>query len=155
MYFVRDRVATLKVLTNVSFKTQQKIEELGWRLLPHAPYSPDLSPSDYHLFRSMEHSLRNMQLVNIHDVWKWVGDFFASKPATFYDTGIRNLRERCKRIIATQGGILHFLDFVLFLNKKNSKPTIKMTKLFTQPNIYFYFFSSLLFSLIVLFFYQD
>ena len=88
---------------HVSFKTQQKIEELGWRVLPHAPYSPDLAPSDYHLFRSMEHSLRNMQFVNINDVRKWVGDFFASKPATFYDTGIRNLRERCKSTIATQG----------------------------------------------------
>jgi transposase len=88
---------------HVSVKTQQKIEELGWRVLPHAPYSPDLGPSDYHLFRSMEHSLRNMQFVNIHDVRKWVGDFFASKPATFYDTGIRNLRERCKKTIATQG----------------------------------------------------
>ena len=88
---------------HVSVKTQQKIEELGWRVLPHAPYSPDLAPSDYHLFRSMEHSLRNMQFANIHDVRKWVGDFFASKPATFYDTGIRNLRERCKSTIATQG----------------------------------------------------
>ncbi len=88
---------------HVSVKTQQKIEELGWRVLPHAPYSPDLAPSDYHLFRSMEHSLRNMQFANIQDVRKWVGDFFASKPATFYDTGIRNLRERCKSTIATQG----------------------------------------------------
>ena len=31
------------------------------------------------------------------------------------------------------GGILHWSDFVLFSNK-NSKQTIKMTKLFTQPN---------------------
>ena len=43
--------------------------------VPHAPYSPDLAPSDYHLFRSMEHSLRNMQFANIQHVRKWVGDF--------------------------------------------------------------------------------
>jgi [histone H3]-lysine36 N-dimethyltransferase SETMAR len=97
---------------HVSVKTQQKIWELGWRVLPRAPYSPDLAPSDYHLFRSMEHSLRNMQLAKIHDVRKWVCDFFASKPATFYDTGIRNLRERCKSTIATQG--VYYIDKTSF-----------------------------------------
>ena len=102
--------------------------------VPYAPYSPDLAPSVYHLFRSMEPSLRNMQFANIQHVRKWVCDFFASKPATFYDTGIRNLRERCKSTIATQGNItLIILCFIFQI--KNSKQTIKMTKLFTQPNI--------------------
>jgi histone-lysine N-methyltransferase SETMAR len=31
--------------------TQQKIRELGWEVLPHPPYSPDIAPSDYY-FRS-------------------------------------------------------------------------------------------------------
>ena len=88
---------------HVSIMTQQKIEELGWIVLPHAPYSPDLAPSDYHLFRSMEHSLRKIQFTNIQHVREWVSDFFDSKSVEFYNTGIRNLRERCKSIIATRG----------------------------------------------------
>ena len=30
------------------------IQRLGWTLLPHPPYSPDLAPSDYHLFHTLK-----------------------------------------------------------------------------------------------------
>jgi hypothetical protein len=33
--------------------TKAAIQELDWQILPHSPYSPDLTPSDYHLFRSL------------------------------------------------------------------------------------------------------
>jgi len=31
------------------------LETLKWKVQPHPPYSPDVAPSDYHLFRSMAH----------------------------------------------------------------------------------------------------
>src|SRR5689334_12580736 len=34
--------------------TRSTIHSLNWELLPHPPYSPDLSPTDYHLFRFMQ-----------------------------------------------------------------------------------------------------
>ena len=36
---------------HTSLVTCQKLLELGWEVMPHSPYSPDLAPSDYHLFR--------------------------------------------------------------------------------------------------------
>ncbi len=33
--------------------TKETLEALGFRVLPHPPYSPDLAPSDFHLFRSL------------------------------------------------------------------------------------------------------
>ena len=30
--------------------TQELLENFGWEQLDHPPYSPDLAPSDYHLF---------------------------------------------------------------------------------------------------------
>ncbi|EGI69172.1 Mariner Mos1 transposase [Acromyrmex echinatior] len=33
------------------------LETLKWEVLPYPPYSPDVTPSDYHLFRSMAHNL--------------------------------------------------------------------------------------------------
>ncbi|GFV66978.1 mariner Mos1 transposase [Trichonephila clavipes] len=37
---------------HTSVVTRQKLWELGWAGLMHPPYSPDLAPSDYHLFLS-------------------------------------------------------------------------------------------------------
>ncbi|XP_066906698.1 histone-lysine N-methyltransferase SETMAR-like [Halyomorpha halys] len=38
--------------------TREKLTEIGWEVLPHPPYSPDLSPTDYHLFRDLDNNLR-------------------------------------------------------------------------------------------------
>ncbi|KAL7723768.1 hypothetical protein ACLKA6_017266 [Drosophila palustris] len=41
-----------------SMKTMAKLNELGFELLPHPPYSPDLAPSDYWLFANLKKMLR-------------------------------------------------------------------------------------------------
>lgn len=40
-------------------KNTCKKSELGLKVIPHPPYSPEVASSDYHLFRPLEHSLRN------------------------------------------------------------------------------------------------
>ncbi|KAG5344451.1 SETMR methyltransferase, partial [Acromyrmex charruanus] len=39
---------------HTSLITRQKLQELGWEVLMHPPYNPDIVPSDYHLFRSLK-----------------------------------------------------------------------------------------------------
>ncbi|GFX68701.1 mariner Mos1 transposase [Trichonephila clavipes] len=48
--------------THTSLVTRQKLLELGWDVLPHPPYSPDLAPSDYFLFRSLQNSLNEIKI---------------------------------------------------------------------------------------------
>ncbi|XP_046826458.1 histone-lysine N-methyltransferase SETMAR-like [Vespa crabro] len=45
-------------------RTLEKINELGWEVLPHSPYSPDIAPSDFHLFRSLQHFLSGKKFEN-------------------------------------------------------------------------------------------
>ena len=40
---------------HTSLVTRKKLLELDWEVKPHPPYGPDLAPSDYHLFRSLQY----------------------------------------------------------------------------------------------------
>lgn len=79
------------------------ISELSWDILPHPPYSPDLAPSDYHLFSSMSHALAEQHFTSYEDVEKWLHDWIASKDEQFFRRGIRELVERWKKCIAFEG----------------------------------------------------
>ena len=83
--------------------TRQKLFELGWDVLPHPPYSPDLAPSDYFLFRSLQNSLNGKNFNNDDDVKSYLIQFFANKNQKFYERGIMMLPERWQKVIDQNG----------------------------------------------------
>ena len=60
-------------------------------MIPHPPYSPDLAPSDYHLFGPMKEKLRNNRHGNDNEVKTAVLNWLRHQPAGFYNTGIHAL----------------------------------------------------------------
>ncbi|CAK5039643.1 unnamed protein product [Meloidogyne enterolobii] len=93
---------------HTSAKTLQHITEtLRWRLIPHPPYSPDLAPSDFHLFRSLKIFLRGQNFKNSEDVENAIGLYFVSKMQTgFFECGIRKLPHRWRDVIDLSGDYL-------------------------------------------------
>lgn len=84
-----------KAKPHTSRQTKEKIKELkAIELLPHPAYSPDLAPSDYHLFRSMAHFLRGGSFNNSDDIENGCREFFASKDKEWYRRGIKQLADR-------------------------------------------------------------
>ena len=66
------------------------LETLKWQVLPHPPYSLDIAPSDYYLFRSMAHALADQQFRSYEDIEKWLDSWIASKDEHFYSNGFYN-----------------------------------------------------------------
>ena len=79
------------------------LKEFKWELLTHAPCSPDLAPSDYHLFRSLSHSLDGKKIKSKDQVKIFLKNFFEKKEKEFYKRGIKNLIERWQKTIDAQG----------------------------------------------------
>ncbi|EFN75178.1 Histone-lysine N-methyltransferase SETMAR, partial [Harpegnathos saltator] len=79
---------------HVSPMTRQKLLRLGWDVLVHPPYSPDLAPSDYHLFRALRNNLNNKTFGSLDILKNHLDDFFAQRSQDFYKRGIMKLVKR-------------------------------------------------------------
>ena len=71
------------------------------------PYSPDLAPSYYHLFRSLQNSLNGITFTNDDDVKSHLVKFFVDKDQKFYEQGIIKLPEKWQKIIDNNDNILN------------------------------------------------
>lgn len=71
--------------------------------LLHPPYSPDIAPCDYYLFRSLKSYLRGKNFLTEEETKEAVLTFFESKPEEFYKKGIDELKTRLKRLIELEG----------------------------------------------------
>ncbi|GFY14859.1 mariner Mos1 transposase [Trichonephila clavipes] len=81
-------------------------ETLKWEVLPHPLYSPDLAPSDYHLFRSMAHGLADQHFLSYEEVKTWIDSCITPKENQFFQRGIRTLPEKWEKVVASDGQYL-------------------------------------------------
>ena len=88
---------------HTSLVTCKKLLELGWEVMPHPPFSPDLAPSDYHLFCSLQNHLDVKTLYSNETVKNELIQFFVSKNQTFYESRITKLTERWQKVIEQNG----------------------------------------------------
>lgn len=89
-----------------SVQTRSLIENIGFELIPHPPYSPDLAPSDFYLFRNLKSWLKQKRFTTQDDLEAAVLGWFQSKPKTFYEKAIDELKERMSQVIELEGSYL-------------------------------------------------
>lgn len=88
---------------HIANMTKNAVQTLGWEVLPHPPYSPDLAPTDFHLFRSLSNEMRGVSFNNDVELKVWLEEFFESKPADFYHKGIQKIVQRWEQVVNNNG----------------------------------------------------
>lgn len=88
---------------HTSAQTMAVIRELGFTVLPHPPYFPDLAPSDYWLFGEMKKPLRGKHYDDLQQLSSAVGKWVRDTPNEFFATGLNKLHERWTRCVDIRG----------------------------------------------------
>ena len=88
---------------HVSLMTRQKLLQLVWEVLLYLPYSPDVTPSDFHLFRSLQNSLNGKNFSSLEDCKRHLEQFFAQKDKKFWEDGIMKLPEKWQQVVGQKG----------------------------------------------------
>jgi [histone H3]-lysine36 N-dimethyltransferase SETMAR len=80
-----------------------QIHDNGFELLPHLAYSPDLAPTDFHLFPNLKKHLGGQEFSSNEEVECVVSRYFADLEESFFKTGIEALESRWKKCIDLDG----------------------------------------------------
>jgi hypothetical protein len=86
--------------------TVDTLRALKFEVLKHPPYSPDLAPSDFHLFGPMKEHLRGQKFADDDEVIETVQSWLQATPKNFFLEGIHKLVDRWTKCVAKQ------LDYV-------------------------------------------
>ena len=88
---------------HVAGSVRDKIQQFGWEVLQHPPYSPDLAPSDYHLFGPMKKFLGSQRFKSDEEVKSVVRRWLYSQKTDFYEQGILKLVPRWEKCLERLG----------------------------------------------------
>lgn len=79
------------------------LENFSWDVLDHPPYSPDLAPSDLHLFPNMKKWLGSQRFTDDEELKDSVSGWLRAQAAEFYSTGIEKLVTRYDKCLNVNG----------------------------------------------------
>lgn len=80
------------------------IADCGYELLPHPPYSPDLAPSDYYLFKMLKPYLKGRIFSTDIELISVVNSYFEGQSSAYYRKGLEMLEQRWTKCVQLQGG---------------------------------------------------
>lgn len=83
--------------------TRDLLQQFKWEVWEHPPYSPDLAPSDFHLFPKLKDFLGGSHYGSDDELKEAVSDWFNSLAATVYAEGIEKLVQRYDKCLNLHG----------------------------------------------------
>ena len=80
-------------------QTQELLKKFGWTVMPHPPYSPDLAPSDYHLFPKLKDHEGGKRFKSDDAVQTEVARLLEGLAGDLFDLGMQKLEHRLKKCV--------------------------------------------------------
>ena len=93
----------------------QNSNKWGYKVLHHPPYSPDLSPTNYHFFKYLKNFMQGKCFLNQQEAEKAFQEFIVSRGMDFYTTWINKFIFIGKNVLIVMAPIL--------INKDMSEPS--------------------------------
>ncbi|XP_023310469.1 histone-lysine N-methyltransferase SETMAR-like [Anoplophora glabripennis] len=83
--------------------TKNLLQGFGWDVFDHPPYSPDLAPSDFHLFLHLKSFLGGQHFNNDEELKENVSNWLKTQAANLYEEGIQKLVSRYDKCLQNFG----------------------------------------------------
>jgi len=83
--------------------TQKNLAYLHFQCLDHPPYSPDLAPSDYHLFPGLKKKLIVRHFSSDAEVIAAAETWFDGQLSEFFFSGLQKLEQGAKKCVEVRG----------------------------------------------------
>jgi len=77
--------------------------QFGWTVLTHPPYSPDLAPSDFHLFGPLKHTLHGTRFEDDESVIRAVRMWLHEQETSWYREGVHALVSQWRETVDIDG----------------------------------------------------
>jgi len=87
----------------VSNQTTALITQFGWDVINHPPYSPDVAPSNFHVFPALKKHPGGKKFSSDKEVQEEIVSYLRDAAATWYDTGIQKFVVRMTMVIEREG----------------------------------------------------
>lgn len=90
--------------SHTAFLTRQHMTNLGWTVLPHPPYSPDLAPNDFWFYPRVKRGLKGRKFDTIQELEEAFDTEVGQIPVTEYNLCMRQKwPRRWAKCMAHQG----------------------------------------------------
>ncbi|UYV66314.1 hypothetical protein LAZ67_4001298 [Cordylochernes scorpioides] len=83
--------------------TQTLLENFKWKIFTHPTYSPDLAPSDFHLFPALKLHLEGKHFANDDEVQAEANHWLRRQDTVWYNSGIKKLLQRYQKCLNRNG----------------------------------------------------
>lgn len=83
--------------------TLDLLKKFGWEIIDHPPYSPDVAPSDYHMFPALKKHLGGKKFDSDAEVQKEVNTWLHEADGEWYSAGIDKFIVRMRKVLEKNG----------------------------------------------------